>query len=237
MRAAARQRGLRWETYGQIGAYALPVFSGGDADSDTRIYLSAGIHGDEPAGVYAVQQLLADGFFDRRARWLVCPMLNPTGLANGIRENSQGLDLNRDYRVRRSAEVIAHCAWLAARPPCQLALSLHEDWETGGFYLYEINTSARPCIGPAVLAKTGAVMPAETRGVLDGHQVTAPGYILHPPEADEPCNWPEAIHLTKAQPLLSCTFETPSRLPLPLRVQTHVVAARAAVDEFLAGGV
>jgi hypothetical protein len=114
-----------------------------------------------------------------------------------------------------------------------LALSLHEDWETTGFYLYEINTSPYPCVGPAVLQQTCKIIATESNALLDGHEVTSPGYILHRPEADEPTNWPEAIYHVKLHPVLSCTFETPSQLPLEQRIRTHVAATTAAVEKFL----
>jgi hypothetical protein len=229
----ASAQGLRCDLYGSVDNYPLPAISGGHPGGKANIYLSSGIHGDEPAGVLALQKLLAEGFFDGRAHWLICPLLNPTGLANGTRENYQGLDLNRDYKKFAAAETRGHRDWLAAQPPSQLALSLHEDWETTGFYLYEINTSPRPCLGPKILEKTQLVMPTETNPVLDGHQVTAPGYILHRPEADEPTNWPEAIYHVKTHSLLSCTFETPSQLPLDQRIQAQIAAVGAAVEEFL----
>jgi len=41
------------------------------------VYLSAGIHGDEPAGPWALRGLLEDGFFGEGVQWLICPALNP----------------------------------------------------------------------------------------------------------------------------------------------------------------
>ena len=37
-----------------------------------------------------------DGELDARANWFGTPLLNPAGLARGIRENAAGLDLNSD---------------------------------------------------------------------------------------------------------------------------------------------
>ena len=61
-----------------------------------RVYLSAGIHGDEPAGPLALLELLKNDFFNSECHWLLCPTLNPTGLSASTRENSSGVDLNRD---------------------------------------------------------------------------------------------------------------------------------------------
>src|SRR5580704_3810007 len=57
-----------------------------------RVYLSAGIHGDEPAGPLAVLQLLREDQWPPDAALWVCPCLNPTGFAANRRENAEGID-------------------------------------------------------------------------------------------------------------------------------------------------
>lgn len=194
-----------------------------------KIYLSAGIHGDEPAGPLALLALMEDGFFAGPDDWTLCPALNPTGLAAGTRENAGGIDLNRDYFQRRSAEAAAHAEWLAARPVPDLFLSLHEDWETEGFYFYEINLGFdRPDRAMAILDAVTPWFPAEAAAVIDGHAPRGAGWIYHPARADVPEGWPEAIYLADRGCPLSFTFETPSNAPLDARVAAHVAAVRAA---------
>src|SRR5688572_28327193 len=42
-----------------------------------RVYLSSGIHGDEPAGPLAILNLMEEGFFaDGLVDWVLCPALN-----------------------------------------------------------------------------------------------------------------------------------------------------------------
>jgi protein MpaA len=194
------------------------------------VYLSAGIHGDEPAGPLALLRLLEAGFFKPDIHWLICPALNPDGLAAGTRGNGAGNDLNRDYLTRLTPEVRAHAGWLEAMPPPDLFISLHEDWETRGFYLYEIN------LGPDVPQRAQAIIDAVRPSFvpqpgpdIDGHQPRTDGWIYHEAEADEPTGWPEAIFLANHGCPLSFTFETPSQEPLDLRVAAHVAAVRAAV--------
>lgn len=186
-------------------------------------YLSAGIHGDEPAGPLAALRMMRDGFFNDGRRWLVCPALNPGGLARGTRENRAGFDLNRDYRTQTSAEVAAHTAWLLLHPVPDVFVSLHEDWETEGFYFYEINLGeARPERAAMLLAAVSAHFPPQPGPEIDGHAVHAPGWIYHRAEADLPESWPEAIFLAKRGCPLSFTFETPSRASLESRVAAHI---------------
>src|SRR6185369_15000580 len=59
-----------------------------------RIYISAGIHGDEPAGPLAVRELLARNNWPDCADIWICPCLNPTGFQLNKRESAHGADLN-----------------------------------------------------------------------------------------------------------------------------------------------
>lgn len=198
-----------------------------------RVYLSAGIHGDEPAGPLALLKLMRSGFFGPRIHWLICPALNPTGLAAGTRDNTEGIDLNRDYLQIRTLEVASHHQWLSSQTRPDLFLSLHEDWETEGFYLYEINLGADiPNRAHAILDAVSHWFAPESSPEIDGHTPRAPGWIYHVAEPDLPDGWPEAIHMAKIGCPLSFTFETPSRATLAHRIAAHCAATNAAVAGF-----
>ncbi len=208
---------------------AGPLMAWERASAGPRVYLSAGIHGDEPAGPLALLELMRAGFFTEAIYWVLCPALNPTGLAVGTRENAAGIDLNRDYLTRYTPEVRAHAAWLEAMEEPQLFLSLHEDWETRGFYFYEINLSdddsqRADCIIEAVKPW----FAPESGPEIDGHESRAPGWIFHAAEPDLPEGWPEAIFIAKLGCPLSFTFETPSHAPLASRVAALCAAVRTA---------
>lgn len=235
---AARAAGFSDETLaatsgGPVTAWQRGVFA--SPENARHIYLSAGIHGDEPAGPLALLELMRCGFFSELpdVSWSVCPALNPSGLAAGSRENDAGLDLNRDYLTRTSEEVAAHIAWLSRFPgPPDLFLSLHEDWESSGFYFYEINDGDDvPHRAGKILAAAEPWFPPELASLIDGHATRAPGWIFHPPTADEPELWPEAIYISSLGCPLSFTFETPSRSPLERRIAAHVAAVRTACAE------
>jgi protein MpaA len=124
----ARAGGFHVDNFGAVRGYRLlaltkPAPTGGRPS----VYLSAGIHGDEPASPLALLRLLEAGTFDTRASWYLCPLLNPTGLATGTRDNAEGVDLNRDYRHNATVEVAAHIAWLRQQPAFALTICLHED--------------------------------------------------------------------------------------------------------------
>jgi hypothetical protein len=231
--AAARVEGFAVESFGKVQGHTLLAGTKRAPGSRPRVYLSAGIHGDEPAPPLALLRLLQEGFFDARCDWFVCPLLNPTGMAAGTRENHERRDLNRQYRSREAAEVRAHVAWLRRQPSFDLALCLHEDWESSGFYLYELNPDRRPSLAEPVVAAVGKICPLDFSATIDGRP--AQGGIIRP--EDDPAKrelWPEAIYLRAHHTRLSYTLETPSAHPLPQRIQAHVIAVTTAVACFLA---
>jgi hypothetical protein len=207
-----------------------------------HVYVSAGIHGDEPAGPLAVLELLREGFFSGEVSWSICPFLNPSGFAVNQRENAHGVDLNRDYWLQSTTEVAAHALWLKEGRKPDLFISLHEDWETTGFYFYEINSGPDdPERMRQILEAVGPWFAPEAGQEIDGHEIRDSGWIFHVAEPDLPEGWPEAIYLAKMGCPLSFTFETPSRAELSHRVAAQAAAVRAAsrrlFDQIGKGGV
>ncbi len=172
------------------------------------LFLSAGIHGDEPCGPETLLRFLEEHPLSTACEWVVAPLLNPSGMKRGTRENREGIDLNRDFYRKESGEIRALTSWWEARERgCDLHVSLHEDWETSGLYLYEINTGGIASFAGRVLDSIRGTVALEETGPVDGHELSAPGLILHAAEPDEELGWPEAIWLAKRYPLLSLTLE------------------------------
>lgn len=218
---AAAERGFRGEVL--LDTEDGPLMAWEKLGSGPPIYLSAGIHGDEPAGPLAVLEMMERGEFSEDFHWMICPALNPGGLATQTRENRKGKDLNRDYLLQETLEVAAHVRWLERRPVPELFVSMHEDWESTGFYFYEINCGKdRPEVAEAIFAATSEIMPIEPERVIDEHETRSPGWIFHCADADMPEFWPEAIYLAKRGCPLSFTLETPSALSLADRVRVQI---------------
>ncbi len=231
--AAARERGFRAEPLVEVEGVPLVAYTKRTPGPRPRIYVSSGIHGDEPATPEALLHMLEKGLFDERATWFICPLLNPTGYLRGTRENDAGIDLNRDYRDPHSVEIAAHVRWLHRQPSFDLTFCLHEDWETQGFYLYELNPDARPTLADAMIAAARLHGPIEASALIDGRASHAPGIIR--PESDPLLRelWPEAIYLLQHHCRLGYTLETPSITPLAQRVRTQYAAVGAALNTFL----
>ena len=230
--ALAEQFGFSRQVLAEVDGHEIPAFVR-QAEGAARVYVSSGMHGDEPAGPLALCELLKEGLFTVEVEWMLCPLMNPTGVAMGSRENKQGVDLNRDYLRRSSAEVAGHVRWLEKQPVPDVFLSLHEDWESTGFYLYEIQKCEFSSVADAILKAAANEIGPEPSSLIDDHAVREPGWIFHKPEADFPEDWPEAIYMANMGTQVSYTFETPSSLELNKRINCHKLALNKAVEEFL----
>lgn len=75
----------------------LPVHVLEAAAPGPTAIIQAGIHGDEVAGVHAVQELLEAGLRPARGRLLLIPVMNPGAYRARERAAPGGLDLNRCF--------------------------------------------------------------------------------------------------------------------------------------------
>ena len=207
------------------------------AGAGASLYLSTGMHGDEPAGPLSFLRLLHEDRWPAHLSLWACPCLNPRGFREHRRENVEGIDLNRDYRNPQTAEVRTHIAWLERQPGFDLALCLHEDWEAGGFYLYELNPDHRPSFAASMVNAVAAVCPIEESPHIEGRP--AQGGVIHPdtdPFARQ--QWPEAIYLITQKTRQNYTLEAPSDYPLAARVAalttavTCVTSPRTCTPDF-----
>ena len=193
-----------------------------------RLYISTGIHGDEPAGPLAALQLLRENAWPAGLDLWLCPCLNPTGFQVNRRENREGLDLNRQYRTPEAGETTAHVAWLERQPRFDLCLCLHEDWESHGFYVYELNPDNQPSLAEAMVARVGKVCPIDRSEVIEGRPAQN-GIIRPGVDPRSRPDWPEAFYLITHKTRLSYTLEAPSDFPLPTRVAALVAGVTAAL--------
>jgi hypothetical protein len=206
------------------------VAEGGLQSGDApRLYISSGIHGDEPAGPLAARRLLQEDAWPPGLDIWLCPCLNPTGFVLNHRENGEGLDLNRQYRAPEAAETLAHVAWLKRQPRFDLCLCLHEDWEAHGFYLYELNTDGLPSLAEAIIGRVAQACPIDHSQTIEGRP--AQNGIIRPDlDPRTRPQWPEAFFLITHKTRLSYTLEAPSDFPLTVRVSALVAAVTTALE-------
>lgn len=233
IKVAAQQHGWTSEVFYQIGdleLFALYLPPRNAAKTGSRIYISTGIHGDEPAGPLAAWRLLQENNWPLDAELWLLPCLNPIGFVLNTREGADGKDLNRDYRHLETGEITAHIRWLERQPNFELTLCLHEDWEAHGFYVYELNPDQRPTLAEKMVQAVARVCPIDLSPVIEGRD--AKDGIIHPTldPASRPL-WPESFWLLQNKTRHSYTLEAPSDFPLATRVDALVAAVNAALEK------
>jgi murein peptide amidase A len=227
---AGRRHGWLIESLPVVTGLEILTLSRRVEDADRRIYLSSGIHGDEPAGPMALLQLIEENRWPERTDLWVVPCLNPTGFPLSRRENAAGRDLNRDYRHLQAEEVRAHVRWLERQPSFDCTLCLHEDWEANGFYVYELNPDGQRSHAEAMLRMVSRVCPIDNAQTIDGR--TAREGIIRPDfDPVERPLWPEAFYLVEKKTRHSYTLEAPSDFAMSVRVAALVTGVRAVVED------
>ena len=234
VKAAAQLHGWSYELFYKIGDLELFALhhvplSTLDSQPSTRVYISAGIHGDEPAGPLAALKLIQENRWPAEVELWLIPCLNPTGFILNSRENDGRKDLNRDYRHTETGEIAAHIRWLERQPRFDFYFCLHEDWESHGFYLYEQNPDNKVSLAEKMIEAVKKVCPVDMSENIEGRPAQCG--IIHPKVSpQERPDWPEALYLISHKARQGYTLEAPSDFPLTIRVNALVAAVNAAVN-------
>ena len=227
-RECAHAHGWQIDSLTADNGVNLPIFRRQVSNPKGRLYISTGIHGDEPAGPLAVRELLKENPWPDHTEVWMCPCLNPTGFPRNSRESADNVDLNRDYKHLRTPEVRAHVAWLEKQPAFDLCLCLHEDWEAQGFYVYEVNPDNLPTRADRMVEAVRAICPIDHSTLIDGRDARD-GIIRPNIDPTLRPEWPEAFYLLMNKTRLSYTLEAPSDFSLPVRIAALVTAVKAAL--------
>ena len=234
-----RWQKLARDTGGQLDIIAtvqdLPVFSYETSpDSDLPIYLSAGVHGDESAPVWALLEWAEANLEVLKNRsCLIFPCLNPHGLIENQRLDQNQIDLNRRFQDR-TLPVLSGWHQKVESKRFSRCINLHEDYDARGVYLYEIANP--PGLGRQVLDAGSSIIPCESAAEIDG-QVFDHGLCQHEGDGIREVveghlqGYPEAIYLFLNHSDTTLTFETPSEMA----IETRIAAQRAAIERFFVG--
>jgi hypothetical protein len=157
------------------------------------------------------------------------PILNPNGLAHGVRTNRDEIDLNRDYRNPRSLEIKGHIDTLLTLGRFDASMLLHEDYEGIGAYLYELNNTLDPGLGAKIIAAMGRHVAIDLRPEIE--EVPARGGVISRRDLvtklgrlEDRLEWAEAAYLTVHHTEVSYTIETPKPFPIKARVNAQIAA-------------
>ena len=226
-RRVARVAGVRFRLLAKDDGFDLFYLDTPRLTETPGLYLSAGIHGDEPAAPEALLRW-AEKNAARLAQWplLIFPCLNPWGLRNNTRTDSQGRDLNRLFHLD-THPVVAAVRKITRPHHFKIALPMHEDYDAQGIYLYEVMRGRRS-FGDTLLRSAGKFLPRDPRRKIDGN-IAKRGLIRRriSPAKFAKMGYPEAIWLHLFHSEHTFTFETPSEAALEQRVRAHM----AVLDE------
>lgn len=195
-----------------------------------HIYLSSGVHGDEPAGPLALQRILEADLLPANLAITLIPLINPSGIANQTRVNDLGQDLNRDFFKPSNPESKAVKSDIDHLPKIDLSIALHEDWESSGFYMYALSPSPKEKAFRRILDTVAAAGPIEQATEIDDSPADR-GLIYRPVDdaISERMDWPEAFALYSKNKHTHLTIESPSSLAIETRIAMHMSAILAAI--------
>ena len=226
------------DTLGEIstpaGSYFIKKIALGQGNP-RRALISAGIHGDEPAGVRAVCEFLESGrhlpFLDT---WelTVLPCINPYGFEHGTRENHQEIDLNRMFREEFPPAEVALTQSIVTSSSCDLSLELHEDCESSGYYLYEKAESPQKIrLGFRIIEAVKDLMPINKDEKIEGTP-SERGVIHRLKDPKDMEWWPMALYSLANGPTHCITLETATHFPMETRIEAHITALETALSNF-----
>jgi hypothetical protein len=228
-RKIARPAGLSLTPFVSQAGYELFHITPRKPRQTERVYLSAGIHGDEaaaPAGLlhWAEENPGALGTLDLT----IFPCLNPWGLTHNVRLNHRGRDLNRDFQ-NRHIPFVREWRRSIGDGNFDLALNLHEDYDAQGVYIYEL-AQQPPYLAERILRATSPIIPPDQRRQIDTSRAKG-GVIRRRITLAEFKDFglPEAIYLHFHHSSATLTIETPSEFSLYERIRAHRAAIEAAL--------
>lgn len=212
---AAEASGYHVQQFGEAaGGHGLLAVVGGDGDT---VAVTAGIHGDEPAGPLAALRFLRETPAESlKHRLVMLPCLNPGGWEADARRNKRNLDLNRqlcgDKRRRKTESGMAYKLLAAAKP--RLLVSMHEDSSVRGHYVYYWPEAMEP------LARAASHLAREwfdphPADKVHGHG-NDDGLVAYEPSDSGGCTLEDRLSIDMGVPVL--TTESPSTFPLEDRV-------------------
>ncbi|MBI3336399.1 M14 family metallocarboxypeptidase [Candidatus Peregrinibacteria bacterium] len=220
---------------------------------NSTVLISGGVHGDEPAGVYAVLDFLreeADQYTDRM-NMIVLPCINPSGFEANKRKTMNGKDLNRlfgtgsDQPEIRSAE--EYLARLQMR--FRITLDCHEDGPTDemaeegvtgadvppGCYVYENMVDTKRRIGRALIHALPPSVEVCTAPIVYG-DTNDQGVIAYPEANGNPFYAKGTsfdAYLLDHWTDHSLTMETSMLWSMEKRIEVHRTWIRTALDLIL----
>ena len=199
-----------------------------------RVLISAGIHGDEPAGIVTILSFLENHYYSSYInKWEITllPCINPYGYEYGTRENHDEKDLNRLFKEAQSVTEVSF-AQSVLSTSFELTIELHEDNESSGYYLYQKGIDVKDDkIGFEIIDVIKNIMPINMDDEIDGTSADH-GVIGKAIDMSKMDWWPMAIYGLSKGVERCLTLETASQFDMSIRVDAHLNAIKTALNYY-----
>jgi hypothetical protein len=197
------------------------------------ILIAAGFHGEESGGVWGIVHYLEETPADRLdSIHLSCiPVVNPTGFSIGLRQNIWGESPNSGFchpqqgetGPSREGKILIEKTGSLVHRSKSLFISLHEDDEQTGYYLYTFEKSPHPSSFTKQLKSTlSHYFPPVPDGAYDGASVNDGLAFCHCDGSFEDYLFHNGV------PRTACT-ETPASAKLSARVEANAALIESCV--------
>ncbi len=242
--AVAPQSFIQVKTLGEVvyGEYKAPVklysiFN--RSGSKHKVFLSGGIHGNEPGGVETlaefIESLARDPSKYSGISFEIVPVINPWAWSHDVRFNREGKDVNRDLgpQVTQEAKILAG---YLKQNRYDLMIDHHEDPDAKGFYLYQYAMPGQTLPRKIIQSLKGDGYPAEQNISMvilktDDGLIDAPMWGLWYMRASGQIGSANYSRLYNSDDVY--TIETPTGLELKDRLTIHRKAQEMMLESLL----
>ena len=217
----------------QISTYPLIKLVLGKGNP-RRVLISAGIHGDEPAGIITILSFLENHHYSSYInKWEITllPCINPHGYEYETRENHDEKDLNRLFKEAQSVTEVSF-AQSVLSTPFELTIELREDNESSGYYLYQKGIDVKDDkIGFEIIDVIKNIMPINMDDEIDGTSADR-GVIGKAIDISKMDWWPMALYGLSKGVERCLTLETASQFDMSIRMNAHLTAIKTALNYY-----
>ena len=225
---AAERRGLAIDELGFVGGAPILLLRPKITCPGPQLLVAAGFHGEEPAGCWGVLHHLESSDHDEGVNVSFLPLVNPTGIRAGRRENDWAENPNCDFchtesgvpSPSREGKILLDAIDRLLPRAHDGFLSLHEDIDLDRFYVYSFEQSTAPgSFSKALVDVESQFFEPVSDGPFCG-AIVCGGVIFS--ECDGSF---EDFLFHNGVPRTACT-ETPGALPFEKRVQANSAIIR-----------
>ncbi len=217
----------------EIAGYPIVLVRRSVREDLPTALITGGTHGDEPAGVEAAMAFLtrdAAAFLPHlNFEVLVC--LNAYGYAHNTRHNVQDVDVNWAWGRSDVPEVQVVKEWVRGRR-FEFVFDCHEDWESPGFYLYELRRGAS-VLSEEIVAAVEKVCPLNLQSEIEGMAAAGGVVVADTAKAENERGKGIPIELYNDHTDHLLTSESPTGLDMQVRVAAHLAALDVVIAAHL----